>query len=131
LNRLEAYIRAKNRMHNRQLHGWGVVNGLQVRCDPCGTNVIVGTGYAIDPCGEDIVVCNDLAVDICSLIKRCMPVDITCQPATRFAGATTCDEEQEDWVVAIRYTETQARAVTALRSTPHCACGATGNSCSC
>jgi hypothetical protein len=131
LNRLDAYIRAKNRMHNRQLHGWGVVNGLQVRCDPCGTNVIVGTGYAIDPCGEDIVVCNDVAVDICSLIKRCQPVDITCQPSSRYPGATTCDEAEEEWVLALRYTETQARAVTVLRSTPHCACGPSGNSCSC
>src|SRR4051812_39330766 len=47
LNRLDSYIRAKNRMHNLQLHGWGVVNGLQVRCGDCGDGVIVGTGYAI------------------------------------------------------------------------------------
>src|SRR4051812_14003981 len=116
LNRLDAYIRAKNRMHNLQLHGWGVVNGLQVRCDACGTGVIVGTGYAIDPCGEDIVVCNDTPVDICSLIKRCQHQDITCVPSSRNFGETNCDDVEEDWVLAIRYTETQARAITALRS---------------
>jgi len=132
LNRLDAYIRAKNRMHNIQLHGWGVVNGLQVRCDSCGTGVIVGTGYAIDPCGEDIVVCGDTAVDICALIKRCQPTDVTCLPT---ATGTTCDDVEEDWVLAIRYAETQARSVTALRSTPSCACGATncngGGGCGC
>ena len=131
LNRLDAYIRAKNRMHNLQLHGWGVVNGLQVRCDACSTGVIVGTGYAIDPCGEDIVVCKDSPVDICSLIKRCQQQDITCVPSSRNNGQTNCDDVEEDWVLAIRYTETQARAITALRSTPSCACGAKGGSCSC
>ncbi len=131
LNRLDAYIRAKNRMHNLQLHGWGVVNGLQVRCDACGSGVIVGTGYAIDPCGEDIVVCNDTPVDICALIKRCQTTDITCVPSSRTNGATTCDDIEEDWVLAIRYSETQARGVTALRSTPSCACKPTGGSCSC
>src|SRR5579859_639652 len=131
LNRLDAYIRAKNRMHNLQLHGWGVVNGLQVHCGTCGDGVIVGTGYAIDPCGEDIVVCGDTPVDICALIKRCQPQDITCQPSTRFVGSTNCDDVEEDWVLAIRYTETQARAVTALRSTPSCACGSVGGTCTC
>ena len=131
LNRLDSYIRAKNRMHNLQLHGWGVVNGLQVRCDTCGTGVIVGTGYAIDPCGEDIIVCGDTPVDICALIKRCQPADITCMPSSRTNGASDCDDIEEDWVLAIRYSETQARSVTALRSTPACACGATSGSCGC
>jgi hypothetical protein len=131
LNRLDAYIRAKNRMHNLQLHGWGVVNGLQVRCDDCGTGVIVGTGYAIDPCGEDIIVCADTPVDICALIKQCQQIDITCVPSSRGDGKTDCDELEADWVLAIRYSETQARSVAALRSTPSCACGATGGSCGC
>ena len=131
LNRLDAYIRAKNRMHNLHLHGWGVVNGLQVRCDACGSGVIVGTGYALDPCGEDIVVCNDTPVDICALIKRCQQIDITCVPSSRTGGTTNCDDVEEDWVLAIRYTETHARSVTALRSTPSCACRPTSGGCSC
>src|SRR5262249_50319348 len=53
LNRLDAYIRAKNRLHTLQLHGFGVVNGLEVRCEPCGDGVVVTTGYAISPCGDD------------------------------------------------------------------------------
>src|SRR5438105_9695373 len=131
LNRLDAYIRAKNRMHNLQLHGWGVVNGLQVRCGDCGDGVVVGTGYAIDPCGEDVIVCADIPVDICALISQCQQVDITCVPSSRDGGESNCDDLEEDWVLAIRYNETQARSVTALRSTPACACGATGGSCGC
>src|SRR5262245_31843991 len=63
LTRLERYIVEKNKLHNRYLHGWGVVCGLEVVCDPCTTtNVIVQTGYALSPCGEDIVVCKDQSV---------------------------------------------------------------------
>ena len=71
LNRLDYYIRAKHRLHNRQLHGWGVVNGLEVTCDACGKGVVVGCGYALSPCGEDIVVCEPVVVDVCALIKTC------------------------------------------------------------
>src|SRR5215468_10182302 len=34
LNRLDQYIIAKNRLHNRYLVGHGVVCGLEVRCHP-------------------------------------------------------------------------------------------------
>lgn len=130
LNRLDAYIRAKNKLHTLQLHGWGVVNGLEVRCEPCGSGVVVGKGYAISPCGDDIIVCCDTPVDICSLIQKCTPPDNTCKP---YQGATAnngCDEVIQDWVLAIRYTETPARGVTALRMGASCSCGASGGSCS-
>ena len=50
-------------LHNRYLHGWGVVCGLQVRCLPPQLQgqrvrghewVAVWNGYAIDPKGRDI-----------------------------------------------------------------------------
>src|SRR5690606_10083878 len=66
LNRLDQYIKNKNRLHNRNQHGWGVVNGLLVVCDPCG-DVTVTQGYAVDPCGDDIVLCEDTRVNICQL----------------------------------------------------------------
>ena len=71
LNRLNNYILAKNRLHNRYLVGHGVVCGLQVSCDPCGNAVSVSPGYAIDPCGNDIIVCSPDTVDVCSLINAC------------------------------------------------------------
>ncbi|HEX4459536.1 MAG TPA: hypothetical protein VIA18_16260, partial [Polyangia bacterium] len=129
LNRLDAYIRAKNRLHTLQLHGWGVVNGLAVRCEPCGTGVMVGTGYAIDPCGEDIIVCSDTNVDVCALIKQCTPPDTTCQPYARANVQSSCDDLVEEWVLAIRYAETPTRGVTALRMGPSCGCGASGGTC--
>src|SRR5678816_3122202 len=77
LNRLDHYIVAKNRMHNRYLFGTGVVCGLEVvcsLCDPAGNGtVVVRPGYALSPCGNDIVVCHDEQVNICDLINRCRP----------------------------------------------------------
>jgi hypothetical protein len=130
LNRLDQYIRGKNRLHTLQLFGAGVVNGLIVRCEPCGKGVTVGQGYAISPCGDDIVVCEDVPVDVCALIKKCQPVDPSCAPF-QDPAARGCADIIEDWVLSIRYTESPARGVAALRMGPTCSCGATSGSCSC
>jgi hypothetical protein len=52
------YFREKMRLHNRQLHGFGIVSGLGVSVsspeDQGGSRIIVEPGYAIDPRGEEI-----------------------------------------------------------------------------
>jgi len=134
LNRLDYYIRAKNRLHNRQLHGWGVVNGLEVTCDPCGKGVVVSCGYALSPCGDDIVVCQPVLVDVCALIKACREAERLTQPCTPFQHAQPagCGEESE-WVLTIRYTETPTRGVKPLMSSNGgcCQCGCPPTSCTC
>lgn len=121
LNRLDAYIRGKHRLHNRQLHGWGVVNGLEVTCGPCGNGVVVGCGYALSPCGEDIVVCDAVPVDVCALIKRCMPKLAECDPPR--PGAQPCPEGEQEWVLAIRYAESPTRGVQPLYGSAPASCG--------
>ncbi len=135
LNRLDHYIVAKNRLHNRYLFGSGVVCGLEVVCSPCdpggsGT-VIVRPGYALSPCGNDIVVCKEEPVDVCDLVNRCRPrpPDDCYQPG---ANPQVC-EGDEDWVLAICYQERQSRGITALRGAS-CGCGAgcgCGSGCGC
>ena len=45
------------RWHNRHLHGWGVVCGLTLECDPQDpAGVLLNTGYALDCMGNDMVV---------------------------------------------------------------------------
>lgn len=138
LNRLDQYIKNKNRLHNRNQHGWGVVNGLLVLCDPCG-EVKVTEGYAVDPCGDDIVVCEDTRVNICELIRKCKQAEPQpeCQPFHQPPNAS-CNDIEEQWVLTIKYREWASRGVTALRgntcSTSGCTCGAASNSataCSC
>jgi hypothetical protein len=128
LNRLEDYVVAKNRLHNRYLFGSGVVCGLEVRCNPCGDVVTVMPGYALSPCGDDIIVCKADTVSICDLIMKCRTVTVPdCRP---YGGEATCKDLVEDWILAIRYEEKPSRGVTALTGAGQgCSCGKSNCGC--
>jgi hypothetical protein len=129
LNRLEEYIVAKNRLHNRYLVGHGVVCGLEVKCSPCHNTVTVSPGYAIDPCGSDIIVCSEDTVDICKLIKACTPAaQPDCAP---YKDTSYCKDEEKDWILAIRYQEAPSRGITPLTGSSQCSCGSGGGPCAC
>jgi hypothetical protein len=136
LQRLDHYITAKNKLHNRYLIGWGVACGLEVVCNACDGTVTVRPGYALSPCGDDIIVCADTAVDVCSMIQKCrkkMPRD--CQP-NQLGGVDPCSEATETWILAICYDEKPSRGLVPLKNTgsaaccSRCACGGS-SSCSC
>jgi DNA-binding beta-propeller fold protein YncE len=60
------------RHHNKHLHGWGIVCGLQVECGPDGpgqprTHVTVRKGYAIDCEGNDVILDNDEKLDLAAI----------------------------------------------------------------
>jgi hypothetical protein len=64
------YVAEKNKLHNRTLHGEGVVCGLKLTCDPeCCGHILVHEGYAIDCCGNDIVVCETTPFDVIGALK--------------------------------------------------------------
>ncbi len=128
LNRLDHYIVEKNKLHNRYLHGWGVVCGLEVFCHPCEGQVTVKAGYALSPCGDDIVLCADDIVNVCDLIQRCRERErLDCEPP-RPAGTAECQDVVEQWVLTVCFTEQPSRGVTALRGSTASACC---SSCSC
>jgi hypothetical protein len=138
LNRLENYIVKKNKLHNRYLHGWGVVCGLDVVYNPCvdqSDQVIVKAGYALSPCGEDIIVCDDKSVNIGKLIQACRQVQrqINCEPPQP-ASSTEC-KDCEKWVLALCYEEKLSRGITALKgSSASCGyprCGSSTAGCGC
>jgi hypothetical protein len=131
LGRLDHYVVAKNRLHNRYLHGTGVVCGLEVVCNRCDDTVTVRQGFAIGPCGEDIVVCRDTAVDVGELVRgyRTQRAKADCEPY----GARPeedCEAARQRWILAICYDERPSRGVTSLRSpqpsTCGCSCGGCG-----
>lgn len=132
LNRLDYYVRARFRMHNLSLHGTGVVNGLKVLCDPCGA-VKVTVGHAISPCGDDIIVCEDAAVPICDLIRKCKMAERKyddCDPPRRIPN-TSCEDLEEEWVLAIKYDEKPTRGVVPLRTAICSSCGCGSSTCAC
>ncbi len=47
------YFREKIRLHNRLLHGWGVVTGLRV--SECAGTLTVSAGLALDCAGNELV----------------------------------------------------------------------------
>jgi hypothetical protein len=123
LRRLDHYIVAKDRLHNRYLHGTGVVCGLEVVCNSCDDTVTVRSGLAIGPCGEDIVVCRDTAVDVGDLIRdhRKKRTKAECDP---YGGrpAVDCEAARQDWILAICYDERPSRGITSLRNMGTCGC---------
>jgi hypothetical protein len=123
LNGLESYVVEKNKLHNRYLHGWGTVCGLEVVCHPCSDRVTVKAGYALSPCGEDIIVCRDESVPICAMIEQCRTKerDWECEPPRDAPDAEDCRTEQT-WLLAIRYDERAARGTKPLQ-TRACTCG--------
>jgi hypothetical protein len=138
LNRLDRYIVEKNKLHNRYLHGWGVVCGLEVFCHPCEGQVTVKSGYALSPCGDDIVLCEDDIVNVCDLIRRCRERErLDCEPP-RPSGTAECRDAVEQWVLTVCFSENPSRGVTALRGgseapcCSRCSCGgSSGCGCGC
>jgi hypothetical protein len=63
----QAYLLGRQRLHNRALHGWGVVCGLGVTRHPgkgCEGRVIVQSGLAIDCCGRELILEENLTFDL-------------------------------------------------------------------
>jgi hypothetical protein len=134
LSSLQAYIKGKNRLHNRYLHGWGVVCGLEVVCDDCEGSVTIRSGYAIDPCGEDIVVAQDTRFDLVKAIRECRDSKKSktgdCDPWAP-PPDPGCKDVETHWCVSLKYKEVEASYVRALATSipgpaQSCGCGCGG-----
>jgi hypothetical protein len=63
------YFRDKSRLHNRFLHGWGIVAGLDVTVDQ-GTTVAVSPGLALDCAGNELVLPEPERISLSGLAGR-------------------------------------------------------------
>jgi hypothetical protein len=134
LNSEQAYVIAKNKLHNRYLHGWGIVCGLEVVCHDCVGWVTVKQGYAIDPCGNDIIVCDDKDFPVLEEIRKCREGRrrrrrADCDPV-KAPDDKSCDDIEEHWCITIEYREEEARPIAPLRNEKKGKCGC-GSSCGC
>jgi hypothetical protein len=126
----QAFVRAKMRLHNRHLHGWGVVCGLKVVCDDCEGSVRILPGYALDPCGNDIVLAEATRFDVVKAIRDCRdlrrPKLGDCDPFVP-APDPGCRDIETHWCVTLRFKEVEsAHAVSLARqavSPGGCGCG--------
>ena len=64
----QEYFLNRRRLHNRLLHGWGIVCGLRVLEHPhseCRENwLVVKAGVAIDCCGREIFLAEDVPIEV-------------------------------------------------------------------
>ena len=65
----QAYHIAMRRLHNRYVHGWGVVQGLEVR-KRGDREITVEPGVAIDAEGKEIVLSNPVVRDLSSFDRN-------------------------------------------------------------
>jgi hypothetical protein len=110
----QRYVREKNKLYHRALHGHGIVCGLGLTCDPhCKGHVVAGEGFAIDDCGNDLVVCEPRSFDVVGCLKdkgwlvEPDPVD-PCLPPRK---TPDCEVPQCFYVVAC-YEETTGEYTT-------------------
>ena len=118
----QAYVVSRQRLHNRALHGWGVVCGLGVIQHPgkgCEGSVIVQTGLAIDCCGRELIVECDRVLDLELQIpadadNEAPPSDLVAsRPRTSKADEARPDGVERRWI-CLRYKEEKIEWVPAL-----------------
>jgi hypothetical protein len=115
-----AYFREKLRRHNRYLHGWGVVCGLEVTAAPregfpwCAH---ISEGYALGPYGDEIYV---PAPGIDLDLANCGPGAATdpCEPGAFVSTGEAASGQT--FYVAIKFAECLSHPVRAMP--PGCGC---------
>ena len=66
----QRYAIEKRKLHNRSLHGWGVVCGLRMTCDDECCGILIDEGYALDDCGNDLIVCEPMRFDVIGKLRE-------------------------------------------------------------
>jgi len=62
------YTRSRQQLHNRMMHGWGIVSGLEVRPNPnkeCrNATVVIKAGMGLDCCGREVILPTDYVLEV-------------------------------------------------------------------
>lgn len=102
----QEYVRSRHHLHNRLLHGWGVLRGLEVQPHPrseCQHEaVLVRAGAALDCYGREVMLLEDTPVEVprsspTQELLLCVSFSeehIEFTPAIYREGATESDGEQ-------------------------------------
>jgi hypothetical protein len=103
------YHREKQRRHNLALHGFGIVEGLEVRVETTADapvdRVHVDPGYAISRCGEGITLGQRVVLALPQTPQEIYVSlrhdDIPCGPVSSAAGEPTFSRVEEACVLAL------------------------------
>jgi hypothetical protein len=84
------YVREKLKLHNRCLHGYGIVCGLDLSPPAALNNVVpvdtvhVGLGLALDANGDELVLRNDVDVNLFNLLSPADQATVTGTASTLY-----------------------------------------------
>jgi hypothetical protein len=119
----QEYFREKLRLHNRLMHGWGVVCGATL--EAMGTQkpwtIIVRPGHILGPYGDEVVIFKDLCFD---LRTRCLEAVAMGENLCADTWQPPPAEAQTSPVacyVAVRYVQVQTRPVRIKAASCGCA----------
>src|SRR5260370_23403580 len=126
----QEYFLTRHRMHNRVLHGWGVVCGLRVVPHPdphCRRRwVVVKAGIAIDCCGRELVLPCDTPLELTEIPHDPEPAP---SPEPHAPEPHSPEHEQQappqyypvkEFLVCVTYTEELIEQVPALYNEGAC-----------
>lgn len=116
------YQREKHRLHNRLLHGWGIICGLEVKPPSSGAGLVVTVcpGYALSPQGDEIYVPTEVRFDLARCITN--PNADHSSPCAPAAPGTV--DPLKPFHLAIQYAECGAHPVRVPAM--GCGCDETG-----
>jgi hypothetical protein len=109
------YLRSRSQLHNRLMHGWGIVCGLEVmehpQIDCRNTTVIVKAGVAMDGCGREVVLVEDTVFEVPrKVVNGSAPVH---PPAH---DGLDSKAPREEWLLCLYYGEEQIELMPAIYS---------------
>jgi hypothetical protein len=123
----QEYFLTHHRLHNRLLHGWGIVCGLAVTRHPspdCADRwVVVRAGIGIDCCGRELVLRKDTAFEL----PLPQPSEETAperaadvEPAAGGYDEEPQEPEREQLLLCLRYCEEDVELVPTLYAEGQC-----------
>lgn len=113
----DMYQREKRKLHNRMLHGWGVVCGLGIKAaNHVSSKVVITQGLALDCHGNEIFVVENFEVDL-SKIK---PKGTTAQSKPENCNDPGTENQDCKYYIAIQYLEDPSDSVPVYTSGSGC-----------
>jgi hypothetical protein len=113
----QQYFLSRHQLHNRLLHGWGIVCGLRVLHHPnreCAARwVVVRAGIALDCCGRELVLLADTPFEL-PLLAAPPTAEAPAGAAAPANGPPPPRNADGALLLCLRYTEEQIEEVPAL-----------------
>lgn len=101
----QTYVREKVRLHNLNLHGWGIAAGLKVSTTTDRKGIVVSSGMALDRYGRELVLYRPVVIQLPPERRPCWLTLTYTERETDPMTTPTPSDSQEDSVQHSRIEE--------------------------